>query len=64
MAAGDAELNALVPSNSFPLEHNPSSWNQLDGLCPVKQASPVRANPIGWNRSRFQPIGFRSSIAR
>ena len=42
------------------LEHNPSSWNQLDGLCLLQQASPVRANPIRWNRARFHLIGFRS----
>ncbi|HEY2231118.1 MAG TPA: hypothetical protein VGI22_25955, partial [Xanthobacteraceae bacterium] len=34
----------------FALKHNPSGWNQPDGLCPVKPASPVRANPIKWNR--------------
>src|SRR5262249_16194180 len=50
----------LVGFADASLEHNPSSWNQLDGLCPVKQTSPVRANPIRGNRPRFPLIGFRS----
>src|SRR5262245_24521044 len=34
----------LVGFADASLEHNPSSWNQLDGLCPVKHTSPVHAN--------------------
>ena len=42
------------------LKHNPSSWNQLDGLYLLQHTSPVRANPPRWNRSRFHLSGFRS----
>lgn len=26
---------------TFNRAHNPSSWNKLDGLCPVKRTSPI-----------------------
>jgi hypothetical protein len=46
------------------VKHIPSGWNQPDGMCPVKRASPVRAIPIRWNRERFHLIGIRSNRQR
>src|SRR6266540_1920293 len=31
-------------------------------MCPVQQAFPLRAFPMGWNRSQFHPIGKRSRV--
>ena len=42
------------------LEHDGSSWNQLDPSCLLQHASPVRANAMRWNRVRFHLIAFRS----
>jgi len=42
------------------LEHDGSGWNQPDPSCPVEPRSPVRANGMRWNRTRFHLIPFRS----
>jgi hypothetical protein len=42
------------------LEHIPFGWNQPNGMCPLKPASPVRAFPVRWNRARFHLTGNRS----
>jgi hypothetical protein len=43
------------------LEHDRSSWNQLDPSCLLQHATPVRANAMRWNHMRFHLIAFRAS---
>src|ERR1700740_467989 len=45
------------------LEHDGFGWNQPNPSCPVEPRSPVRANGMRWNRTRFHLIPFRSGLA-
>jgi hypothetical protein len=60
-ALGAPERDAAKSICRHPdLEHDGFGWNQPNPSCPVEPRSPVRANGMRWNGTRFHLIPFRS----